>query len=353
MTIPRWVAWLLRRVAIPGRAEDAIGDLNELHVRRAGRYGRVAASVVSVFSAMDMGVALLRQRMGTPRSARDEPYFSPHGGIGTRREDMGSVIEAWVRDLGQAARSLSRARGFAGVTIVTLALAIGANATIFSVVDAVLLQPLPFADADRLVVIGGTAPGTDLPDDLGVPDELFVEYAEVVPSFEDVALYNTGSSTSRAEGRTEQLFLTGATPSLFSTLGVQPVLGRLPTDEDDDRVTVLSHWLWQDWFGGDPEVVGRSYLFAGQQRTVIGVLPADFRFPDERTAFWIPLVIRPGEVTLAHRGVLFLERTQAPDDDSIGVRVRYFKPGEGEPGVQRLEQTSTGLSFVPASVYDL
>ena len=110
---------------------------------------------------------------------------------------MSYAIEGWVRDLGQAARSLARAPGFVGVTVITLALAIGANATIFSVVDAVLLQPLPFSDADRLVVVGGTAPGTDLPEDLGVPDELYVEYAAVVPSLEDLALYNTGSSTTR------------------------------------------------------------------------------------------------------------------------------------------------------------
>lgn len=204
------------------------------------------------------------------------------------------------------------------MSVVTLALAIGANATIFSLVDAVLLQPLPFPDADRLVVVGGTAPGSDLPEDLGVPDELYVEYAAVVPSLEDLALYNTGSSTTRAENRTEQLFLTGATPSFFSTLGVQPVLGRLPTDEDDDRVVVLSHWLWQDWLEGDPEVVGRSYLFAQVTRTVIGVLPPEFRFPDERTAFWIPLVIRPAEVTPGGFGANMVARL-APEADRDGL----------------------------------
>ncbi len=316
MTIPRWVAWLLRRVAPPGRAEDAIGDLNELHARRMLRYGRVVATGITVVGAVDMGWALAQQRIGRRRRGprRQEPYFVPHAGIATRREEMGTVIENWLRDLTQAARSLSRAPSFTAVTVVTLALAIGANAAIFSVVNAVLMQPLPFADADRLVVVGGTAPGTDLPESLGVPDELYVQYAEVVPSLQDLGLFTTGSSTTRAEGRTEQLFLTGATPSFFSTLGVQPILGRLPTDQDDDNVVVLSHWLWLDWFEGDSEVVGRSYQFAQVDRTVIGVLPPDFRFPDERTAFWIPLVIRPADVTPGGFGARMIAR-MTPEGD--------------------------------------
>lgn len=322
MTIPRWVAGLLRLVAPRGRAEDAIGDLNEMYARRVRRHGRLLATAVCAFSAMDMGWALLRQRVSRRgRPMGREPYFTPHGGIGTRREDMGSVIEGWVRDLGQAARSLARAPGFAGVTVLTLALAIGANATIFSVVDAVLLQPLPFPEADRLVHIGGTAPGTDLPDDLGVPDELYVEYDAVVPILEDLALYNTGSSTTRVESRTEQLFLTGTTPSFFTTLGVQPVLGRVFTDEDEDNVVVLSHWLWQDWFGGEAEVIGRSYFFAGETRTVIGVLPPDFRFPDERTAFWLPILVRPAEVTPGGFGADIVARL-APEADRDGLEAQ-------------------------------
>lgn len=320
MTIPSWLAALLRLIAIRGEAEDAIGDLNELHARRTREHGRLRATAATLVSGVDMGWALFRQRLWRSRARRrrQEPYYSPIGGTGTRREDMASVIEGWVRDLRQAARSLSRAKGFTGVTIVTLALAIGANASIFSVVDAVLLQPLPFADSDRLVFVGGTAPGTDLPDDLGVPDELYVEYAEVVSTLEDLALYTTGSSTSRAEGRIEQLFLTGATPSFFSTLGVQPVVGRLFNEQDDDNVVVLSHWLWQDWFGGDPDVVGRSYLFAQATRTVIGVLPPEFRFPDERTSFWIPLIVRPAEVQPGGFGANMVARL-APDAEPDGL----------------------------------
>ena len=99
-----------------------------------------------------------------------------------------------------------------------------------------------------------------------MPDELYFEYRESVPGLEDVALYGTGSSTTRAEGHVDQLFLTQATPSFFTTLGAQPLHGRLPTDQDDGRVVVLSHWLWQSWFNSDPAVIGKSYTFAGQTR---------------------------------------------------------------------------------------
>jgi len=207
---------------------------------------------------------------------------------------------------------------FATVVVMTLALAIGANTTIFSVVKAVLLEPLPYPNADRLVFISGTAPGTNLPENLGVPDELYLEYRNTVPSLEDMGIYGTGSSTTRAEDRIEQLFLTQATPSFFTTLGARPLIGRLPTDEDDASVVVLSHWLWRDWFGSDPEVVGRSYEFAQQTRTVIGVLPPEFRFPDERTAFWLPLVIRPAEVTPGGFGPSLVARL-APDADHDGI----------------------------------
>src|SRR5678816_3538623 len=99
------------------------------------------------------------------------------------------MLEKWMKDFRHAARSLSRAPGFSLVVVATLALAIGANAAIFSVVKVVLLEPLPFPNADRMVHIGSTAPGTDQPEEFGVPDELYFEYRESVPGLEDLGLY--------------------------------------------------------------------------------------------------------------------------------------------------------------------
>ena len=207
------------------------------------------------------------------------------------------MLERWLRDFKYAARGLGRAPGFTLIVVATLALAIGANAAIFSVVDAVLLDPLPYPNTDRLVHIGGTAPGTDQPEEFGVPDELYFAYRESAPGIEDIGLYGTGSSTTRAEGHVDQLFVTQATPSFFTTLGAQPLRGRLPNDKDDSRVVVISYWLWEQWFGSSEAVIGKSYTFAGQTRQVIGVMRPEFRFPDERVAFWVPLTIRAAQVT--------------------------------------------------------
>ena len=224
------------------------------------------------------------------------------------------AVEPWVRDFRHSARSLARTPGFTLTVVVTLALAIGANASIFSVVKAVLLEPLPFPDADRLVHIGGTAPGTDQPDEFGVPDELYFAYRESVPGIEDAGLYGVGSSTTRAEGQVDQLFVTQATPSFFTTLGALPLRGRLPAETDDGRVVVLSYWLWQDWFNSDEKVIGRSYSFAGQNREVIGIMGPDFRFPDERVAFWVPLAIRAAQVTPGGFGPRMVARMKPGTD---------------------------------------
>src|SRR6187455_1440539 len=99
------------------------------------------------------------------------------------------MLETWIRDFRHAARGLARTPGFTLVVVATLALAIGANTAIFSVVKVVLLEPLPFPNADRLVHIGGSAPGTDQPEEFGVPDELFFEYKASAPAIEDAAIY--------------------------------------------------------------------------------------------------------------------------------------------------------------------
>ena len=210
---------------------------------------------------------------------------------------MKATRERWTRDFSHAARSLARAPGFTLIVAGTLALVIGASAAIFSIVNVVLLRPLPFPAADRLVHIASTAPGTDQPDVFGVPDELYFEYHESVPGLEDLGVYGTGSSTTRANDQVDQLFLTQATPSFFTTLGAQPLRGRLPNADDGSDVVVISHWLWQTWFGSDSTIIGKSYSFANATRTVIGIMKPDFRFPDERVAFWVPLTLRAAAVT--------------------------------------------------------
>ncbi len=168
-----------------------------------------------------------------------------------------------------------------------------------------------------------------------MPDELYFEYRDSVRALEDLGFYGTGSSTSRAEGHVDQLFLTSATPSFFTTLGAQPLHGRLPDDKDDDKVVVLSHWLWQSWFNSDQAVIGRSYFFAGQTRMVIGVMKPEFRFPDERVAFWVANPARAAQVTPGGFGPRVVARI-APGTDRAAL------VAELEPLARRVQQRLGG-----------
>ena len=187
-----------------------------------------------------------------------------------------------------ALRALRKAPAFALTAVGTLGLAIGASAAIFTLVDAILLTPLPYPDPDRLVMLRGSALGTDAGEDFGLSAEFLIEYHENADLLEGVASYGTFTSTLRTDERVDRVFMSSPSLSMFEMLGVQPLIGRLPVTEDADRVALLSHGLWMDWFDGDPSVLGRSYSIAGQTRTVIGVMPPDFDFPREDITLWIP-----------------------------------------------------------------
>ena len=210
---------------------------------------------------------------------------------------MRSFAREWLRDLRYALRFLRRTPSFTVVTVGTLGLAIGVNAAMFSVVDRVLLAPLPFAHPERLVHIAASAPGSGFPDEFGVSAEFLVQYRERSKLIEDISTYNSFTNTLRAGDRVERVRMSWPTSSLFSTLGVKPILGRLPVDADEDKVAVISYQLWQSWFGGDSSVIGRSYSVGGGDRTVIGVMGPSFHFPDDATLLWISSAVRPTGIT--------------------------------------------------------
>jgi predicted permease len=174
----------------------------------------------------------------------------------------------------------------------TLALAMGALAGMFSVVDTVLLRPLPYAHPDRLVYIAATAPGSDMTGEFGVSNEFFLQYKEESKLLEDVSTFNSFTATFRTKDRVERIRMSGPTNSIYSTLGARPALGRLPTPEDEDNVVLISDALWATWFGRDPSVVGKPFEVAGSSRTIIGVMGPDFKFPNDGTLLWIAGEIR-------------------------------------------------------------
>ena len=207
----------------------------------------------------------------------------------------------WLSDFRHGWRALARTPTFLVTSVATLALAIGAVVGMFSVVNAVLLRPLPFANPDRIVVIEGTAPGSDLPERFGLGPEFYVHYKERSQLLDGIFMFGAGTSTLRTDDRAERINMAFPTSDLYPTLGAQPQLGRLPVPEDQDRVVVISDRLWSTWFGRDPAVIGKTYHVAGAMREVVAVMPPTFSFPSEETLLWVaaevrPATIRPGQL---------------------------------------------------------
>jgi len=218
------------------------------------------------------------------------------------------VLTEWTSDLRQAWRALLRTPGFLVTSVGTLALAIGAVAGMFSVVNTVILKPLPYPDADRLVAVAGTAPGSDLPERFGVGMEFYLHYREQSQLLDGLFVFGGGTSTLRTDERVERIPMAFPSNDMYRTLGVRPQLGRLPVSEDGDGVVLISDQLWRSWFGADSAVIGRSYFVSGEMRQVIGVMPPEFRFPSDATLLWVAGEIRLEQVRAGQLGVPIIAR---------------------------------------------
>lgn len=194
-------------------------------------------------------------------------------------------------DIRYALRAVRRSPGFAAVAVLTLALGIGANTAIFSVVDAVLLRPLRYRAADRLVTVGSSVSlrgrGT-VAMGLSFPD--YRDIGKLKAAVADIAAYSSDKYNFTNTNQPRELEVTRTTADLFAVLGVSPTIGRAFTrDEAHGRVAVISHALWLASFGGGKSALGRPITLDDTSFTVIGVMPAGFAFPDASTDVWIPI----------------------------------------------------------------
>jgi putative ABC transport system permease protein len=196
-----------------------------------------------------------------------------------------------MNDLKFAFRQLLKNPGFTAVAVLTLALGIGANTAIFSAVDAVLIRPLPYADAGRLVMIWDQMSRTGSPKFFSTPPE-WLEWRRSNTVFTDIAATDPGQVTLSGDGDPEELPGRRVTGNLWTVLGVQPLLGRVFTEEEDTqgvRVAVISYGLWQRRFGASPDVLGRKIILNDTPYEVIGVMPREFYFmPARDIDVWIP-----------------------------------------------------------------
>lgn len=200
-----------------------------------------------------------------------------------------------IQDLRYSVRMLSRKPGFALVAVFTLALGIGANSAIFSLVNAVLLRPLPFNQPDQLIKIWETFPngfGT-----VSVPN--LKDWREQNNAFSGIAAYQNAGYSLQGEHDSERIPAATVSANFFDVLGVSPRLGRSFGPGEDERgqnrIVLLSHALWQRRFNTDPSIVGRTILLGGESYQVIGVMPAQVRFPSRLTEMWVPFDHSPSQ----------------------------------------------------------
>jgi putative ABC transport system permease protein len=201
---------------------------------------------------------------------------------------------------------LANAPGFTAIAVLTLALGIGANTAIFSVVNGVLLKPLPYPAPQQLVTVWGRFTGIGLPNDrnwFSAPE--FRDLQELNKSFSAVAAMTDDSFNITGGGAPERVVGADVSPSLFSMLAIRPVLGRvfLPDEEQPghDQVVLIGYGLWKARFGGDPAIVGRTLTINGKPMTVVGILPTGFDYP-LNAEMWKPLAFAPADLTPDNRG---------------------------------------------------
>ena len=228
-------------------------------------------------------------------------------------------MHTFLQDLRYGIRVLFKNPGFTSIAVITLALGIGANTAIFSVVNALLLRPLPYKAADRLVWIWGTNPSAGIPEEVAsAPD--YNDWKRLSESFEDMGAVASLSVILGTDGEPERLVGKRVADGFFSTLQAQPKLGRTFTPEEDkpdaQRVVILSEGLWQRRFGSDPQILEKTVNLNGNPHQVVGVMPADFVNPQpgqtQTTELWVPL--RVNYATAGRRS------------DFLGVIAR-LKPG--------------------------
>jgi putative ABC transport system permease protein len=238
-----------------------------------------------------------------------------HGSVSSRfgRHLVSSILV----HLRLAARRLRRAPAFALASVLTLALGIGATTAVFSVINGVLLRPLPYVRAERLVDLSHAISVSGV-SSVDQSDATYLYYRRANRALTDVAAYRVvsvnvaraGGSADAGDTRAERVAAGRVSASLFAVLGIPPLRGRAFTDNDDRvdaaPVVLVGQGLWERKFGSDPSIVGRTLQVDGVAREVVGIMPAAFRLPSERTDLWIPLALDPANTASAafdYRGV--------------------------------------------------
>jgi putative ABC transport system permease protein len=296
--MPDWVDHVRPRLSSmrlsPAREQEIVEELSQ-HLD--DRWRELVAAGASEGEASRLTLAefrdanLLATYMAPLRQSRAPVSITPGA-------PAGHVLGGVWRDLRYAARTLRKQPGFTLAAVLTLALGIGAVTAIFSVVEGVLLRPLPYPDEGRIVRVGATTYGAGN-SPASFSDRGYWHFAGNNRSFERFGGYRVFDSAGSLTGDGPALAVDvrGMTRSAFDVLGVLPELGRLPTTDEDapgaSRVVLISHDLWASRYGADPSILGRTISLYGTPWEVIGVMPAGYDFPTPGIDVWIPLRLNP------------------------------------------------------------
>jgi predicted permease len=266
-------------------------------------------------------------------------------GVGAK--GVGMFGWGFREDFRFAVRSLRKAPGVSSVIVLTLAVAIGANTAIFSVVDGVLRTPLLYPDEGRIVRVGATSHGA--PDDPGsFSDRGYWHFVNNNRSFEKFGAYRVQNGTMPLTGDGSPLMIEATAMSLsaFEVLGLMPEIGRLPTPEEDApggaRVVLLSHELWVSRYGADPSILGRTINLLGFPCEVIGVMPAGYDFPAPEMDVWAPLALNPASTNFAGHNIRAIAKLapgvtiDAAIQEARGLIARFGEAGYDQSWFERI-----------------
>jgi predicted permease len=284
----RLFEWLLRLLPRPLRRDYADAMAETFERRLVEARGRGIARCLRVVVREAAGVLWVaftgRWWMTTPAGSTHRRDYADARKAGQ--------MDVMAQEIRHAARRLLRAPAFTAAAVSTLALAIAANVAIFTVVERVVLNPLPFPDSDRVLKLEHRVPRVATPRFAALPQGLYLDYAERSRTLAAVAAYQPGEMTLTGNGDPERVAVARVTRSLQGVLQVAPHLGRWFTADEDTpgarQVAILSHGFWSRRFARDPTIVGRTIALNGVSMEVVGVMPPSFTFPDSRVAVWMP-----------------------------------------------------------------
>jgi predicted permease len=300
----------------------------------------------------------------SPEEARRRAMLR-FGNVALVKEDTRAVwvwqwLEQLMQDTRYAIRTLRRSPGYAAVAVVTLALGIGANTAIFSIVNAVVLQPLPYPDASRLFAVYEQHPAPVLRTRLSA--ENFLDLQREARSFEALGGYSGTGFTLTGRGEPEFVVGQMVSAEVLDALAVEPALGRrFRPDENEggrDQVLLLSDALWQRRYGADPAIVGQTISANGKPYTVVGVMPPGFEFPHKRYRLWAPFAFRNNAQGMMNRSSRFMQvvgrlRHGVDLDQAQAELTTFARRLEDEYPRQNADTTMRMASLVDETVGDV